>query len=701
MVNSITRRRFLRLSAIVGTGALAAACAAPGPPPPTQAPAAKPTTAAPPPTTAPAPTGAKPAPTQASAVTQAPAAAPTQAANMQFQEAPQLADLVKARKLPPVEQRLPANPLVVQPVEQVGKYGGEWRSALLGGQDTAWLVRTIAYEHLMRWDRDWKKSVPNVAESVESSPDATQFTFKLRKGMKWSDGQPFTADDITFWYEDYLTNKELNPGGIQYDWMVTGADEPGKVTKVDDSTVVFKFVKPNGLFLSRLCTPDGAAPTRFPRHYLQQFHKKYNPNVDQLVSSAGVSDWVALFRQKGAEVPGTPYDARWSNPELPTLTGWVVTTGYGDGSRVVADRNPYFWKVDPEGHQLPYIDRVSYDVMQDKEVLTLKALNGEIDMMSRHFNILQNKAVFTDNMDKGQYHLFETVPSSMNTMVIALNLTHKDPMMRQMFQSKDFRIGLSHAINRKQIIDLVYLGQGEPYQLGPRPQSPLYNEKLARQYTEYDVEKANHYLDQAGFTKRDSDGFRLGPNGQRISFQVETPSGSNAEWVDALKFVQDDWKKVGVDMQIKTEDRSLLYTRKDANDHDAVVWGGDGGLEVMLETRWYFPSNHESNYAEAWFTWYNPGGNPRTTPEEPPAPVKQQMQLYEQIKATGDEQKQQELMKQLLDISADQFFAIGISLPANTWGLVKNNFHNVPNSMPDAYLYPAPAPTDPPQYFIA
>ena len=698
----ITRRRFLQLSAIVGSGALAAACAAPGPPPPTQAPAApKPTTPPQPqPTTAPA--APQPTAPPAPKPTTAPAVAPTPAANMHFQEAPRLSDLVKAGKLPPVDQRLPANPPVVQPVEQVGKYGGEWRTALLGGQDTAWLIRTIAYENLMRWDREWTKPVPNIAESVEVSPDATQFTFKLRKGMKWSDGQPFTADDLSFWYDDVLTNTDLNPGGIQWDWMKTAVDEPGKVTKVDDYTVVFKFVNPNGLLLQRLCTPDGSAATRYPRHYLQQFHKKYNPNVDQLVGSNGAADWIALFRQKGADVPGTPYDARWSNPELPTLLGWVLTTAYGEGSRVVAERNPYFFKVDTSGQQLPYIDRVVYDVMQDKEVLTLKALNGEIDMMSRHFNTLQNKAVFTDNMDKGQFHMFESVPSSMNTMIIALNLTHKDPLMRKIFQNKNFRIGLSHAINRKQIIDLVYLGQGEPYQLGPRPQSPLYNEKLARQYTEYDVDKANKFLDDAGFDKKDSEGFRLGPNGQRISFQVETTAGAlNPEWTDALKFIQEDWKKVGVDIQIKPEDRSLLYTRKNANDHDAVVWGGDGGMEVMLETRWYFPSTNEANYAEAWFTWYNPGGNPTTTPEEPPDPVKQQMQLYNQIKAAGDEQKQRELMKQLLSIAADQFYAIGISLPANTWGLVKNNFHNVPKSMPGAWLYPDPGPTDPHQYYIA
>lgn len=673
----VTRRTFLKVSGLAGTAALAAACAGPAP----SVPAVAPTAA-----------GGQP--------TSAAAAGAAQVSAGRFQEAPQLADLVKQGKLPAVDQRLPENPLVVQPVERSGQYGGTWRTALLGGQDTAWLVRTIGYDNLVRWDREWKKVAPNVAESFETSPDATQFTFKLRKGLKWSDGEPFNADDIVFWYNDVQLNEELNPGGV-WEWMKTG-DRRGTVSKTDDYTVVFTFEKPNGLLLSKLATPDGADPTRFPRHYLQQFHKKYNPNVDQLVAAAGASDWVNLFRLKGAGIPGTPYDARWQNPELPTLLGWVMTTAYGQGTRVVAERNPYYWKVDADGRQLPYMDRVVYDVMQDKEVLTLKAVNGEIDMMSRHFNTLQNKSLFTENMQKGQYQFFETVPSSMNTMIIALNLNHKDSNMRQVFQNKDFRIGLSHAINRKQLIDLVYVGQGEPYQAAPRPESPLYNERLARQYTEYDLDKANQALDKAGYTQRDGDGFRLGPNGQRISFQVEVSTGpGGAEWADALRLIQDDWKKVGIDMQVKPEDRSLLYTRKEANEHDAVVWGGDGGLEVLLEPRWYFPFSGESNFAEAWRVWYNPQGTPRTTPEEPPEDVKRQMQLYDQIKATGDEQQQQELMKQLLDIAADRFYVIGLSLPANGYGIVKTNVHNVPKSMPDAWLYPNPGPTDPPQYFMA
>ncbi len=640
---------------------------------------------------------AAPAPAEAPDVAQQSAAPAIDTSQL---EAPTLAEAVASGDLPPLAERLPVNPKVVTPLEGVGQYGGTWRMGLRGGQDTALLTRTLSYEHLVRWTADWTDIEPNIAEAFEASEDATVFTFHLREGMKWSDGEPFTADDIVFWYEDILLDEEYGAVNPIPTWLQAGG-ETVVVEKVDDYTVTFTFSAPNGLFIQRLATPDGATITRWPKHYLQQFHPKYNTtNLDELIAEAEATDWINLMQLKGGGVPGTPYDARYQNGDLPSLNPWILTVPYGAGTQVVAERNPYYWKVDTEGRQLPYIDRLVYDVGEDVEVLVLKALNGEIDMQDRHIATLSNKAVFVDNMEQGDYHFFDTIPSSMNEVAIAFNLTHKDPVKREIFQNKDFRIALSHAINRQEIIDVVYVGQGEPYQLAPRPTSPFYNERLAKQYTEYDPDLANEILDGI-FPEKNADGIRLGPDGNPISFPVDIDSTQQPR-IDTMELVERYWAAVGIDIQLNTIDRSLLYTRKDSNEHDVALWGGDGGLDVILEPRWYFPFSGESLYAEAWQSWFNnpTGEGALTPPEEPPAGPKEQMALYEQIKSTGDAQQQTELMKQILEIAADEFYAIGITLPAPGYGVVKNGFHNVLSPMPGAWLYPNPAPANPEQFWI-
>ena len=546
---------------------------------------------------APAPAGGDEAPAPAEA-----AAAP--AVDMSQMEAPALAGMVAAGDLPAVEERLPANPKVVTPVEGTGQYGGTWRMGLRGGQDNALLVRTMAYEHLVRWTPDWTGIEENIAASYEASDDATEYTFTLREGMKWSDGTPFTADDILFWYEDILTNEEYEATHNVPSWLTAG-DEPVTIEKIDDLSVRFTFAAPNGLFLQRLATPSGADITRWPKHYCSQFHPDYNSdNIDALAAEAEATGWVNLMELKCGGVPGTPYDARWQNGDLPTLYPWILTTPYGAGTQVEAARNPYYWKVDTEGRQLPYIDKLVYEVGEDVEVLVLKALNGEIDMQDRHIGSLANKAVFADNMEAGGYSFYETIPSGMNTIAIALNLTHKDPMKREMYQNKDFRIALSHAINRQEIIDVVFVGQGEPYQLAhlaPHHHSLTNNSPNSTPSTTRSWPTRSS---MASIPTKTPMASALVLTANRSHLIVDVTSNQQ-DRVDALGLIQGYWEAVGIGMQINSMDRSLLYTRKDSNEHDVSVWGGDGGLDVILEPRWYFPYSGESLYAEAWQTWFN------------------------------------------------------------------------------------------------
>ena len=622
-------------------------------------------------------------------------------AQTSYNESPQLAQRVAAGELPPVEDRLPRNPMVLEPLERIGVYGGDWRLAVVGGQYSH-VARYQGYENLVRWSPTWDNVIPNIAESFEVNEDSTEYTFKLREGMRWSDGAPFTADDILFWYEDVFLNDELTPAKPN-NLMVGGV--PVLVEKIDTYTVVFRFGAPNGLFLQQVAEVGPSPFTNYPRHYLQEFHPKYNAdNIDRLVQEAGVADWMTLFQQVKGGTHAVDDYFRVSN--VPTLYAWYFTIAPGDGAatRAIAVRNPYYWKVDSEGNQLPYLDRLTYDLLSDNEVLLLKVLSGEIDWLDQHFATPTNKPLVVDNQDQGDYRLFATTSTIPNSMAIQLNLNHPDPVKNAIYQNKDFRIGLSYAINRQEIIDLVFVGQGEPYQVAPAADSPFYSEELAKQYSNYDVELANEHLDRAGLTVRDGQGFRLGPDGNRVTIIMELDV-NRLTFVDASELIREYWRAVGIDLQVRTMDRSLweVRVRGDGIDWDATIhsFGGGKGFAVLLDPRYYFPFNANSIFAKAWSQWYmNPTGQGSgITPIEPPAAIKQQMELYDQIRVTGDLDEQLNLMMEILDIATDQFYVIGISTEPDGYGVVKNSLRNVQMTMPWSWIYPHPAPTNPQLWF--
>lgn len=611
-----------------------------------------------------------------------------------FEEAPELAAKVAAGELPPVDERLPDSPMVVTPHDTVGQYGGEWNSAAVGGGSLVMLVRYQGYEPLVRWNPEFSDVIPNIAESVSANDDATEYTFKLRAGMKWSDGAPFTADDIVFWFEDVYSNPDVPADGGNF-MVVNG--ETGSVEKVDDLTVRFAFPAPNGLFLKRLAWGADDPTTRFPRHYLEQFHAKYNPDVDALVAAEGVDGWVGLFLKKSG---GADISDFFKNSEMPVLHPWTFDIAPGESaSQAVAVRNPYYWKVDTEGNQLPYLDRIVYSLVQDNEVLLLKAMQGEITQMDQYIATPTNKSVLFENQDRGDYRLYDLTPVEVNEMVIQLNLNHPDDTKRELFQNKDFRIALSHAIDRQALNDAVFVGQGQIGQAAVYPGTDLYNERLATQYTEFDPDQASAILDGI-LPEKDSDGFRLDANGDRLTIIFEIDQ-ARATFVDMFELLVPMWRDVGVNVEVRTMDRSLWEVRvRNGIEFDATAhkFGGGQGQAVFLDPRYFVPINANSMFAKGWQLYYNDPTAPDAI--EPPAEVKLAQSLYDQISGTGDAGEQKRLMEEILELAADNFYHIGTIFPVNAYGIADNKLRNFPQTMPKAWGYPNPAPTNPEQYWL-
>ncbi|WP_203073190.1 ABC transporter substrate-binding protein [Falsiroseomonas ponticola] len=608
-------------------------------------------------------------------------------------EAPDVAAAVQQGRLPPLEQRIGSAPLVVTPNEANGRYGGTLRRGLRGGSDHNGILRLIGNQGLTRWNMEFTDVLPCVAQRWDVSADSKEFVFHLRPGMRWSDGAPFTADDILFAINDCILNTELyrSPPSM---WVIDG--QPVKCEKVSDTAVKFTFAGPYGLFLQQMATPLGQHPTLFAKHYCGRFHPKYNADLAATLRQANVSDWAQLFRQRCGDIE---IPSRWGNAEKPTLDPWVVEEPYqGGATRVTMRRNPFFWQVDNQGRQLPYIDRLNFQVYQDVESLMLDVIGGRLDLQERHIDVLANKPVVAQNMQRGNYRMFDTINAGSTSMMIYPNITHKDPKIREMLGNKEFRQALSLGINRPEIVDIVYLGQSEPWQTGPRPTHPWYHEKLSRQFTEHNTREANRILDRIGYARRDSQRFRLRPDGQRVFFAIDVITALYPDNNDALELIKRHWAEIGIDVKINTIDRSLYYTRGDNNDHDIAVWPGPGGLEPMLDPRDFFAMHTQgTRYAVPWAMWYASGGRDG---QEPPDHQKERMRLYDQARSTADTRRQGELMKRVFDICADQFECIGVNLAPNLFGVAQNRLRGVPASMPYSWSWPHPGPSLPQQFFF-
>jgi peptide/nickel transport system substrate-binding protein len=689
MMNSkkISRREFIQLGALTAAGAALAGCC----PPATETPAAD--TPVPPATERPKPTEV--------AVEQATEVPPIESA---YSESAMLTEKVDAGDLPPVDDRLPTNPRVIESLgDEPGYYCDEMITGFVGASpEWGAFLYTSAWEHLVSWAPDFGSYVPNLAESIEVSDDVTEYTFHLRKGLKWSDGVDFTADDITFYIDDVMFDPDLSPAGPGADWLPAEMAEDFKAEKIDDYTIKFIFSAPYGTLLYNLAAWQGRYFAMYPRHYLEQFHAKYNEDIDTLIEEDGdVTDWMALFFKYGPDNWANP--GRWYQyPEFPSLYAWVTTQPLGTGTQIRLERNPYYYKVDMDGNQLPYIDKQLGISYQDAESRTLAMLNGDLDFVKDPGN--ENRILYHEAMDEGKpIQIKYPLSDGGNTNTIHFNQTIDDPVKAPVFASIDFRIGMSYAINREEIIEIVHNGQGMPAQHAPLNESPFYIDGMDTQYVEYDLPLANEYLDK-DLPEKDAEGFRLGSDGKRfqIIFTVQNDLSYGTDWVQIAELLIGYWKEVGVEVLLNSIPGPQHDELRRDNLFEGTIYTGEGGAGVtpLIDPRYYVPMEYMGFFGLGWYSWRTPDPEGGTEAVEPPQWAKDARAKYDDALKQPTFELQLEKMREVITEAKERFYVMGISRNAPLFYPFSARLGGIPETWYDGWIEGVQKILYPEQWFI-
>ena len=600
-----------------------------------------------------------------------------------FTQAPYWDPMVAAGTLPAVEERLPRDPLVILPTEQLGPYGGTWTRFGTGPGDVGIFGARLCYESLVRWDPMARGIRPNLARSWTVEDGGRSFTFHLRRGVRWSDGHPFTADDIVFWYEDVLLNPDLTP---VIDQELKRGGELMQLEKLDDYTVRVRFREPHNLFLKMVASDHGQSrlSVMHPAHYLKRFHPRYvaPDRLEEIARKENKDFWYQVFEDK--------FDYR--NVGTPRLWAWVMDQP-PPARPAVFTRNPYYWKVDPEGRQLPYIDHVSFEIY-DIETINLKAINGEVGMQGRHISF-QNYPLFMSNAAKGGFRVLHWIDDGDDMVGFAFNLHHKDPVTRRIFLDRRFRFAMSQAIDRDAINEIVYLGVGKPRQIAPSPLSPFYEPENSRAHLEYDPQTANRLLDEMGLRARNEEGIRLRPDGKPLVLQLET-SSAMAGNTNVLHMVAADWTAVGVKTKVKPLARQLYVRRREALLSDVVNWVVGGAMLPLVENAWYVPARNGSFFPE-YAKWVRTRGE---RGERPPPVMMRSLELFEQVQRTADQAEQIRIFGEILELARQDLWFTGIVGDIPRIFIVKDSFRNVPEVAVATWTLRTPGATAPEAYAI-
>lgn len=606
-----------------------------------------------------------------------------------FSQSDYLAQIPTETPLPPIEERLPKTPRVLNLAERglkPGRYGGSMRM-LIGGQRDIRFMPINCYARLVGYNSDLKLEA-DILEAYEVENDRV-FTFHLREGHKWSDGSPFTADDFRYVWDDVFHEKKLAKGGPPAGLMING--KPPRFEVIDARTVRYSWDDPNPDFLADQASPS---PIRlmFPAAYMKQFHMRYQTKelLAQHIARERVDDWAALHQKMSRVV-------RPENPNLPTLDAWRNRTA-PPAERFVFERNPYYYRVDENGLQLPYIDKVMLDV-SSADLIAAKTGTGESDLQVTNLDFADY--TFLKNAEQRyplKVDLWKRTQGS--RMALFPNLNCKDEGWRNLFRDVRFRRAMSLAINRGEINKAVFYGLATESSNSILPDSPLFKPEYQKAWAAFDPDQANRLLDEIGLAMDDSEGMRRLPDGRLAKIIIEITGESTFE-TDALELIGDQLLQVGIKIYPHVAQRELLRRRVKGGDAIMSVGGGlDNGVPTAdMAPKELAPTSDDQLQWSIWGLHALSGGSDGKAPDLPEA--KALLDLYsEWRKAEGFDQRT-DVWHKMLALFTDQVFTIGIVNATLQPVVQSSKLQNVPSKalygfdptsylgvyLPDAFWY--------------
>jgi peptide/nickel transport system substrate-binding protein len=579
-----------------------------------------------------------------------------------YKESPLETQRVKSGSLPPVEERLPSDPMVLQPYEEIGQYGGTLKigtiyASLFAG-DGGVLGRR---PNPLVINPDISTASPYYVSAWEQPDDKQSITLFLRKGIKWSDGQPFTADDFVWWYENEFSNTEVTPV-ISAEMRPGG--EPLKVEKIDDYTVRYVFAAPAATFLvARLAHYFGFWNGHaLPGHYLEQYHITFNPQAGDLAKAEGFDYWYQLYaRQRNYGL----------NVDVPRLSQIAATSQRPDA--VFYDRNAYYWVVDVEGNQLPYIDKMLADRVADLQLENAKVLAGEYDFSAYNVD-LPSYSAYAQAATDGDFRVLLWNRGNGSEVIYNVNMNSEDEVLAQIHYDKRYRQALSLAINRAEVNKVIYYDQAIPRQLTVTRRSRFFKTEYEEAYAAYDPDQANALLDEMGLEWDDTHTVRLRPDGKPLEYVWDYYGAEVPEKGPITEMCLDYWGNIGIKMTIKEITRELLNPRIYANQEPMSLWHGDECNDILfaLRPKWFAPiPGDESCWGFKWGQWWQNAENPEAL--EPPQDIKDLYEWLNNYNMYGTD----DWGHKLLQSQAENVWTIGVVGDAPHPVIARNNLRNV------------------------